>query len=266
MRSREVARPSARPGRARWRRPPGRRGRRAGRPARSSRSSWCPGGGEVAPAGRQEARDRAGVGERGVVARSLGQRHGLVGEPAGALGVALPVGGDGQIGGEAGSLDERAVVAQGGERLVVVLLGRRPLAAPLVDATELALDAGDVVARRREPRPARSWPRRRRSDRRASRGRRSPRGARRRRGAPGPAPRRSASGRRRWRTPPGRGRRPGGSARRRGRRGRPAARGAPPRPRPTPPVDAGPDAASSASATRWCRSRRRASDVWSYTS
>ena len=88
---------------------------------------------------------------------------------------------------------------------------------------------GEVVGVGRGRRPARSWRPRRRTARRASRGRRSPRGARRPPGVRAPERRRSASGRRRWRTPPGRGRRPGGSARRRGRRDRPAARGAPPR-------------------------------------
>ena len=40
---------------------------------------------------------------------------------------------------------QRTVVAERGEGLAVVLLGGRPLAAPLVDATELALEAGDVL-------------------------------------------------------------------------------------------------------------------------
>ena len=56
----------------------------AGSPSRAARSKLRrqlrPRGGEVVPAGRQEARDRPGVGERGVVAGSLGQRHGRLGE------------------------------------------------------------------------------------------------------------------------------------------------------------------------------------------
>ena len=60
--------------------------RAAGSPSRAARSKLGaqlrPCGGEIVPPGRQQARDRAGVGERGVVARPLGQRDGLVGQAA----------------------------------------------------------------------------------------------------------------------------------------------------------------------------------------
>ena len=184
---------------------------------------------------------------------------------AGALGVALAVGGDGQVGGEAGSLDERSVVAERGERLVVVLLGGRPLAAPLVDATELALDAGDVVAagagrgpleagdRVGEPAVERLEV----ADRLVELGDGGmPQGQRGVVVRPG-----VGVGVHRPRVVAGQAEVLGGEVVAAGlslvvrHRGRDRAAG-----------DAGPDAASSASATRWCRSRRRASDVWSYTS
>ena len=184
--------------------------------------------------GRQEARDRAGVGQGGVVAGLAppGPRASSASSAARSVSPCRCAVMARSAVSRARSTSEPSSPSAR-ERLLVVLLGRRPLAAPLVDAAELALEAGDVVAVGRGRRPARSWRRRRRTDRRASRDRRSPRGARRPPGAPAPARRRSGRGRRRWRTPPGRGRRPAGSARRPGRRGRPVARGAPPPPPPT---------------------------------
>ncbi len=67
--------PCARRGRARWRPPPGRQGRRAERPARGSRSSCARAVARSSRPAGQQARDGAGVGEGGVVAGPLGQRH-----------------------------------------------------------------------------------------------------------------------------------------------------------------------------------------------
>ena len=176
------------------------------------------------------------------------------------------MGGDGQVGGEAGSLDQRSVVAEGGERLAVVLLGRRPLAAPLVDATELALEAGDVlgvgvrggalVAGDGVGEPA--VERLEIADRLVELGdRRVPEGQRgvvvragvgvgvHRPGVVAGAPEVLGGQVVAARQPL--------VVRHRGRDRRP-------------PTTRARDAASSASATRWCRSRRRASEVWSYTS
>ena len=100
---------------------------------------------EVPPAGRQETRHRSGVRERGIVAGLIGQGDGLDGQPGRGFRVTPSVRSDGEIRGEPCSIDERPVTTQGTERLVVVLLGRRPLAAPLVHPAELPLDAGDVV-------------------------------------------------------------------------------------------------------------------------
>ena len=195
---------------------------------------------------------------------SLGQGHRLVRERPARSVSPCAVGGDGEVGGEAGPFrPARPSSPSAVSASLVVLLGGRPVAAPLVDPAELALDAGDVVGAGARGGPLEAGDgigeaaveRLEVADRLVELGdRRVPQGQRGVVVRPGVGV--GVDG-------------PGvvaGSPEVLG--GEVVAAGLPlvvrhRRPPPTPPVPSGAGAASSASATRWCSRRRRASEVWS---